>query len=131
MILKNNFSFLVVIVGFFFSGQAQNDIILESNEKNNTPIAELRELLKPTGSEHFASEFKELGYGVFTYALLQGLSCNADGTMKDKKVTIQELAAYLNDNIPALTEKYHGTVQYPKSWSKGMDFPISVCKQLK
>jgi hypothetical protein len=85
-------------------------------------------MIASTGSEQFASEFKELGHGVFTYALLQGLSCNADGTMKDKKVTIQELAAYLNDNIPALTEKYHGTVQYPKSWSKGMDFPISVCK---
>jgi uncharacterized caspase-like protein len=85
-------------------------------------------LIASTGSEQYASEFKELGHGVFTYALLQGLNCNTDGTMKDKKVTIQELAAYLNDNMPTLTEKYHGTVQYPKSWSKGMDFPITICK---
>ena len=85
-------------------------------------------LIASTGSEQFATEFKELGHGVFTYAILQGLNCNADGSEKDKKVTIKELEAYLNDNIPTLTEKYHGTVQYPKSWSKGMDFPISVCK---
>ena len=85
-------------------------------------------LIASTGSEQFATEFKELGHGVFTYAILQGLNCNADGSEKDKKVTIKELEAYLNDNIPTLTEKYHGNVQYPKSWSKGMDFPIAICK---
>ena len=85
-------------------------------------------LIASTGSEQFATEFKELGHGVFTYAILQGLNCNADGSEKDKKVTIKELEVYLNDNLPTLTEKFHGTVQYPKSWSKGMDFPISVCK---
>lgn len=85
-------------------------------------------LIASTGSEQYATEFKELGHGVFTYTILEGLSCNADGSEKDKKVTIKELEAYLNDNIPALTEKYHGTVQYPKSWSKGMDFPIVICK---
>lgn len=86
-------------------------------------------LIASTGSEQYATEFKEIGHGVFTFAILEGLNCMADGSEKDKKVTIKELEAYLNDNIPILTEKYHGTVQYPKSWSKGMDFPISVCKQ--
>ncbi len=85
-------------------------------------------LIASTGTEQYATEFKELGHGVFTYAILQGLSCNSDGSVKDKKITIQELSAFLNDNIPTLTEKYHGTVQFPKSWSKGMDFPIGVCK---
>ncbi|MEI7982086.1 MAG: caspase family protein [Bacteroidota bacterium] len=85
-------------------------------------------LIASTGSEQYATEFKELGHGVFTYALLQGLNCNSEGAGKGKKVTIKELEAYLNDNIPILTEKYHGTVQYPKSWSKGMDFPIVICE---
>jgi WD40 repeat protein len=85
-------------------------------------------LIASTGSEQFATEFKELGHGIFTYAILQGMNCHADGSEKDNKVTIKELEAYLNDNLPTLTEKYHGTVQYPKSWSKGMDFPITVCK---
>ncbi len=85
-------------------------------------------LIASTGSEQFATEFKELGHGVFTYAILKGLDCNAEGSDKDKKITIQELNAYLNDYIPILTEKYHGMVQYPKAWSMGMDFPIAVCK---
>lgn len=85
-------------------------------------------MIASTGSDQYATEFKELGHGVFTYAILQGMNCNADGSEKDSKVTIKELEAYLNDQIPSLTEKYHGSVQYPKAWSKGMDFPIGICK---
>lgn len=84
-------------------------------------------LIASTSSEQYATEFKELGHGVFTYALLQGLSCQATGSQANKKVTIKELETYLNDIIPELTAKYHGSSQYPKSWSKGMDFPISLC----
>jgi len=85
-------------------------------------------LIASTGTEQYATEFKELGHGVFTYAILQGLKCNAYGGDHDKKITVKQLEAYLNDNIPVLTEKYHGAVQYPRSWSKGMDFPIGICK---
>ena len=84
-------------------------------------------LLASTGTEQYATEFKELGHGVFTYAILQALNCQSEGSVKESKITIQALAAYLNDNIPALTGKYHGTLQYPKVWSMGMDFPIAVC----
>jgi hypothetical protein len=83
-------------------------------------------LIASTGSEQFASEFKELGHGVFTYSILEGLSCR--NGEKDKKITIKELETYLNDNLPVLTTKYHGTIQYPRSWSKGMDFPIAICQ---
>ncbi len=85
-------------------------------------------LIASTGSEQYATEFKELGHGVFTYALLQGLSCKGPGSQTGSKVTIKEIESYLNDYIPELTEKYHGSSQYPKSWSKGMDFPLTVCK---
>jgi hypothetical protein len=84
-------------------------------------------MIASTGSDQFATEFKELGHGVFTYALLQGLSCKSPAMQSAGKVTIKELETYLNDYIPELTQKYHGSVQYPKSWSKGMDFPIGVC----
>lgn len=84
-------------------------------------------LIASTGSEQYATEFKELGHGVFTYALLQGLNCMTPTSQTTKKVTIKDLESYLNDYIPELTEKYHGSSQYPKSWSKGMDFPLTVC----
>ncbi|PIB36587.1 hypothetical protein BFP72_14845 [Reichenbachiella sp. 5M10] len=81
-------------------------------------------LLASTGSEQYATEFDELGHGVFTYALLQGLAGAADGGMRDKKITVKELEAYLNDQIPILTHQYHGESQFPRSWSSGQDFPL-------
>jgi uncharacterized caspase-like protein len=85
-------------------------------------------LIASTGTEQFATEFSSLGHGVFTYALLEGLGGKADGGEKDKKITIKELEAFLNDFIPQLTEKYHGSAQYPKTWSLGMDFPLGITK---
>lgn len=85
-------------------------------------------LISSTGSEQFASEFGELKHGVFSYALLEGLKGAADGGNKDGKITIKELEAYLNDRIPELTQKYRGTMQFPNTWSRGMDFPIVVVK---
>lgn len=83
-------------------------------------------LISSTGSEQFASEFGELKHGVFSYALLEGLKGAADGGSKDGKITIKELEAYLNDRIPELTQKYRGSMQFPNTWSRGMDFPIVV-----
>ncbi len=85
-------------------------------------------LISSTSSEQYASEFSQLGHGVFTYALLEGLKGKADGGDLDKKITIKELESYLNDIIPELTEKFRGTAQFPQSWSKGMDFPIVTYK---
>jgi hypothetical protein len=85
-------------------------------------------MIASTGSDQFATEFKELGHGVFTYAILQGMSCSVSGSGTEKKVTVKELETYLNEQIPLLTGKYRGSVQYPRSWSKGMDFPLGICQ---
>ena len=39
-----------------------------------------------TGSDQFATEFEELGHGVFTYSLIEGLKGMADNG--DSKITI-------------------------------------------
>lgn len=83
-------------------------------------------VLSSTGTEQFASEVKQLGHGVFTYSLLSGLNGQADGGIKDGKITIKELAAFLEDNVPELTKQYRGTSQYPNTSIRGMDFPIVV-----
>ena len=85
-------------------------------------------LIASTGTVQFASEVGELGHGIFTYALLEGMKGKADGGELDKKITVKEIESYLNDRIPALSEKYHGSIQYPNSWSRGMDFPIIIVK---
>ena len=81
--------------------------------------------LTAAGSEQFASEFTQLGHGVFTYVLLEGFKGAADGN-KDGKVTVKELDAYLQDQVPVLTQKYKGTPQYPSSYGFGQDFPVGV-----
>jgi WD40 repeat protein len=84
--------------------------------------------LTAAGSEQFATEFEELGHGVFTYSLLEALSgkdySNGDGTL-----TIRELSSYVEMRVPELSEKYKGQAQYPASFSFGNDFPIKIISQ--
>ena len=82
--------------------------------------------LTASGSEQFATEFAELGHGVFTYAILKGLQGEADGGNKDKKITVKEISSFLNDKVPELSEKHKGSAQYPTSYGYGQDFPILV-----
>jgi len=80
--------------------------------------------LTASGSEQFATEFDELGHGVFTYALLEAISGKADSG--DKRVTVNELKAYIESRVPEISEKYKGSPQYPSSFGFGQDFPIST-----
>ena len=100
-----------------------------ANEKAILQLARSAGLvvLSATGTEQFAAEFRQLGHGVFTYALLKGLSGEGDGN-KDGRITVKELEAYLNDRVPELTKKYRGLAQYPNSYARGQDFPIGVVK---
>lgn len=100
-----------------------------ANEKAILQLARSAGLvvLSATGTEQFAAEFKQLGHGVFTFALLKGLGGEGDGN-QDGKITVKELEAFLNDRVPELTKKYRGTAQYPNSYARGQDFPIGVVK---
>lgn len=82
--------------------------------------------LTASGSEQFATEFSQIGHGVFTYALLKGLKGAADNG--DGQITVNELKAYLEIAVPELTKKYKGTEQYPSSYGYGNDFPIEIIK---
>ncbi len=79
-----------------------------------------------SGSEQFASEFAQLGHGVFTYCLLEALSGKADNG--DRRVTVREVDAYLQVAVPELAAKYKGLPQYPASFGFGNDFPVGVIK---
>lgn len=82
--------------------------------------------LTASGSEQYASEVDQLGHGVFTYVLLKGLQGAADNG--DKRITVNELKAYLEAQVPELTQKYKGSPQYPASYGFGNDFPLEVLK---
>ena len=79
-------------------------------------------IVAASSKDQFASEVKELGHGVFTYTLLQGLM--GKGVVQCETVTVRKLIAYIEEKLPDLTRKYKQEAQYPVVDSKGMDFPI-------
>ncbi|MFZ4476657.1 MAG: hypothetical protein ACOYPR_15775 [Saprospiraceae bacterium] len=46
------------------------------------------------------------------------------GDTGDKKLTVKELDAYLQEKVPDVTARYKGSPQYPSSYGYGQDFPI-------
>lgn len=83
-------------------------------------------VMASAGSEQFATEFTELGHGLFTYVLIQALQGEADGAPKDGKVTIYELKSFIDDQVPEMTRKLKGKPQYPYTFSRGQDFPVVI-----
>ncbi|WP_075590917.1 caspase family protein [Labilibacter marinus] len=84
--------------------------------------------LLASGAVQYASEAKELGHGIFTYAILEGLEGKADGASSDDKITANELRSYVEDRVPELTEEYMLTPQYPTGYGFGQDFPLVIIK---
>ena len=72
--------------------------------------------------DQFAAEVKELGHGVFTYTLLEGLKGKA--ATKGESVTVRKLMGYVEEQLPEITKKYKQEAQYPVVDSRGMDFPL-------
>ncbi len=78
-----------------------------------------------SGAQQFANEFSSLGHGAFTYVLLEALKGAASS---NNMITVNNLKNYLQQTVPALMQKYHGTPQYPASYGFGNDFPVQVLK---
>lgn len=108
--------------------------VLEAFEKPGTQEAKgcnAREtgitVLAAAGPSQPATEFRELGHGVFTYALLKGLSGEADdGTSPDGKITVKKLVSYINTKVPELIKQYRGKAQNPNCFARGQDFQLGI-----
>jgi WD40 repeat protein len=74
--------------------------------------------------DQFAAEVKDLGHGVFTYTILEGLRGKAAGG--GKTITVLKLQAYLDEQLPEITRKYRQEAQYPVGDNQGMDFPLAI-----
>ncbi len=74
----------------------------------------------------YANEAGDLKHGLFTYAILEALKGDIQTLSQDQKLTISELRTYVEERVPELSESYHGTAQYPTSYSFGQDFPIKA-----
>jgi uncharacterized caspase-like protein len=76
--------------------------------------------------DQFAAEVKELGHGVFTYTLLEGLKGQA--ASGGKIVTVRKLMTHVENHLPDVTMKYRKESQFPVVDSRGMDFPLVILK---
>ncbi len=79
-------------------------------------------IVAASSKDQFAAEVKDLGHGVFTYILLEGLKGKAAGA--GENVTVRKLMGYLEEQLPELTKRYKQEAQYPVVDSRGMDFPL-------
>lgn len=70
-----------------------------------------------------AAEVPQLGHGIFTYAVLNGLKSESGGP--GKAITVNELLTYLNEKVPELSLKFRGSPLGIWQFSAGQDFPIA------
>jgi uncharacterized caspase-like protein len=69
------------------------------------------------------------GHGVFTYVLLEGLRhADKEYGNRDGYTGLFELAAYVNDQVPAITMNAFNFEQIPQVNMVGTDFPIGVVR---
>lgn len=81
-------------------------------------------ILASTTAEQLAQEFGTLGHGVFTYALIEGLSGKAAAA--DGQITAGGLRTFLDARLPELTRQYKGQEQFPITRIWGQDFPLGM-----
>ena len=79
-----------------------------------------------TTTDQFAAEVKDLGHGVFTYTLLEGLKGKAAGG--SDTVTVLKLMGYIEEQLPEITKRYKQEAPFPVVDSRGMDFPLVIVK---
>lgn len=79
-------------------------------------------LIAATTKEQLASELHQLGHGVFTYALLEGLGGKA--AAGGPEVTARKLMVYVEQALPELSKRFRAEEQFPVVNSTGMDFPL-------
>ena len=63
------------------------------------------------------------GHGIFTYVLLEALSGKADRN-KDGYITLNELASYIDEQVPELSYQKWGYEQVPMKELRKQDFPL-------
>jgi WD40 repeat protein len=96
---------------------------------NDRLVKELQEanavVFTSSRGRELAQESDRLRHGVFTYALVRGLSGEAD-LIKDGKITMKELDTFVSDLVPQLTNGGQHPITYtPEGYA---NFPVSLVR---
>lgn len=81
-------------------------------------------LLAATRPDQPSYESVQLGHGLLTAALLQGLQGAADVGRHDGRIRAQSLVAYAEAAVPVLSRRYVANLQVPVAIARGADFVI-------
>jgi uncharacterized caspase-like protein len=118
----------VLITDACHSGALQNfrgiggvSLALESPDSKAAPASTLT--IAATGPNELSSEDRNLGQGVFTIALLNGLRGEADAD-GDGRVSGDELARFLQREVPAIAARANGK-QTPVVEATGQPFCLT------
>ena len=80
--------------------------------------------LAATTKDQEAAELTDLGHGLFTYVVVNGMNGEADNAPIDKQVSAHELADFSATTIPTFSRKYLNASQEPTSFTIGDDFSL-------
>ena len=111
-----------LVDAFAMRGVAEEKAIVQLARATGTVV------IASTGAEAYARESKDIGHGIFTKVVLDGLGDGKADADKDGKITVKEIDTYINEAVPELSKKLTNTPQYPTSYSRGQDFPIGIVK---
>jgi uncharacterized caspase-like protein len=99
--------------------------LVDKNAIDRLMRATGRALLAASSDTQMAIEGYK-GHGVFTYALLQGLQGQAPDYNRNNTIEIDELAAFVVDEVPRIALRRWHQEQFPMRDLQGMSFPIGV-----
>jgi uncharacterized caspase-like protein len=81
-------------------------------------------VLAATRKDQEAAELSDLGHGLFTYVVSEGLGGKADSKPRNKKISAHEVADFSTETIPGFSKKYLGAAQEPTKFKMGSDFTL-------
>ena len=96
---------------------------------NDVLVRELRDanavIFTSSQGRELSQEDDKLKHGVFTYAIIKGLSGEAD-LIKDGVISMKELDTYVSEMVPILTNrKQHPNTETPEGY---VNFPVAIIK---
>lgn len=115
-----------VVIDACFSGSSANGQVLKgvsglTARLKSEPKASAADILLTSASmDQVAGWYPEKGHSLFTYFFLKGLQGAAD-TNKDGKITMGEMKAWLNDQVPYMARRLTGNEQQPVMLGKDSD----------
>ncbi|MGR8934826.1 MAG: caspase family protein [Gammaproteobacteria bacterium] len=85
-------------------------------------------ILAATRQDQQAAELKELGHGLFTYAVTEGMAGEADFRPRNRQISAHELADFSTLKIPSFSKQYLHASQEPTAFTMGSDFMLLESK---